>query len=155
MLLQLDIVNFGGRQKHALLDSGFGYSQVLPILVRGLLTPRAGLFVVEQPEVHLNPGLQVRLADFLVSLARNGRQLLVETHSEHIVNALRAITAEAEDSKEKIKCSIFYLEASCDGPLMTKLDIQSDGSVPSLPLSFFGESTQILARLMKAQLKRT
>ncbi|HVU47271.1 MAG TPA: AAA family ATPase, partial [Terracidiphilus sp.] len=92
--VELAIRSMGGVESHALADSGFGYSQVLPILIRGLMLQPGGMLIIEQPEVHLNPGLQVRLSDFLAAMALANKQILIETHSEHVVNSLRAIAAE-------------------------------------------------------------
>src|SRR5262249_49844507 len=68
VLVQINLKSVAGTESHALADSGFGYSQVLPILVRGLLAGQDSTFIVEQPELHLNPSLQVRLAEFFVSM---------------------------------------------------------------------------------------
>ena len=50
--------------------------------------------MIEQPELHLHPAMQLKLADFLLECARTGRQVVVETHSEHIVNRLRLRSME-------------------------------------------------------------
>jgi predicted ATPase len=146
-LIQIDLRSFDGSEKYGLLDSGFGYSQLLPILVRGLVIARGGLLMVEEPEVHLNPALQLRLADFFVAMAKCGKQIIIETHSEHIVNALRAISAEGGIAPS---CNIYFLESAPGKPTVHKLHIEEDGSVPHWPPSFFGESSQILSRLLRA-----
>jgi predicted ATPase len=68
---------------------GVGVSQVLPVILLCLLAPPGTLVVLEQPELHLHPRLEQKLADFLLACARSGRQLVIETHSEHLVNRLR------------------------------------------------------------------
>ena len=68
---------------------GVGVSQILPVIVLCLLAEPGTLVILEQPELHLHPQLEQRLADFLLACARSGRQLVIETHSEHLVNRLR------------------------------------------------------------------
>lgn len=73
---------------HDLTHVGVGVSQVLPILVLSLLAPKHSTLIFEQPELHLHPRVQSRLADFFVSLNLLGKQCIVETHSEYIINRL-------------------------------------------------------------------
>jgi predicted ATPase len=68
---------------------GVGVSQILPVILLCLLASPGTLVVLEQPELHLHPRLEQKLADFLLACVRSGRQLVVETHSEHLVNRLR------------------------------------------------------------------
>jgi predicted ATPase len=69
---------------------GQGISQLLPVLMQCLLAkPGGSLVIVEQPELHLHPRLESQLADFFLACARTGRQIFVETHSEHLINRLR------------------------------------------------------------------
>lgn len=67
---------------------GLGYNQILPVVVQGLLTPPGSMVIYEQPEIHLHPDVQARLVQFFIGLARAGRQVLVETHSDHLVDYL-------------------------------------------------------------------
>ena len=79
-----------------LTSVGVGVSQVLPVLLLCLLAEPGTLVILEQPELHLHPRLETLLADFLLACARAGRQLLVETHSAHLVNRLRYHIAKDE-----------------------------------------------------------
>jgi predicted ATPase len=153
VLVSLSIRSFDGFETHPLADSGFGYSQVLPILVKGLMMSRQSLLLIEQPEVHLNPALQVRMADFFVAMALAKKQILVETHSEHIVNAVRAASAESSEEESRDTYMILYLESQKDRPKLHKLNIATDGTVPDWPRSFFGESSTLLGRILRAQRK--
>ncbi|MGB8885199.1 MAG: AAA family ATPase [Candidatus Korobacteraceae bacterium] len=153
VLVQLAVRSLGGSESHALADSGFGYSQVLPILARGLITTPGSTLIVEQPEVHLNPALQTRVADFLVAMARAGKQILVETHSEHVVNAVRVLSAEDETGHIASECTILYLEATGGKPNVHELSVKRDGTVPEWPRHFFGEAATLTGRLLRAQKK--
>lgn len=151
VLVQIAVRGVRGNESHSLSDSGFGYSQVLPILARGLLMDLGDTLIVEEPEAHLNPALQVRMAHFLGSMARIGKQILVETHSEHIVNALRVLSAEDNTGLMADICRIFYIDVSPEKPIVRKLSISPDGTVPDWPRSFFGEAATLAGRLLRAQ----
>ena len=87
---------------------GVGVSQVLPIILLCLLSKPADVLILEQPELHLHPALQKRLADFLLVFVRAGRQILVETHSDHLVNQLRyQVAADDTDETRKLVRLIF------------------------------------------------
>ena len=92
-LFQLRLVDGEGVSVNV-VDSGFGLSQVIPIIVEGLLSRPGAMLVAAQPEIHLNPKLQAVLADLFVEVALTGRNVLVETHSEHLVLRLRRLIAE-------------------------------------------------------------
>jgi|GEM_PF-1605562 len=151
VLVEIGLRSIVGEGTYALADSGFGYSQVLPILVAGLLTEPGGTLLVEQPELHLNPALQVRLADFLVAMVRTGRQLVIETHSEHIVNAIRVLIAEDEAAELKAKCLLYFIDAGEQGAVVHDLGVKEDGTIPEWPPDFFGEAVSLSGRLMRAQ----
>ena len=73
-----------------------------------LLSEPADLLILEQPELHLHPALQKRMADFLLAFVRCGRQILVETHSDHLVNALRTqVVFDPTDETRKLVKLIF------------------------------------------------
>jgi predicted ATPase len=151
VLVEFSLRSIGGADSHALADSGFGYSQVLPIMVRGLLAEEDSTTIVEQPELHLNPALQVRLAEFFVGLARAGKQIVVETHSEHIVNAIRVVAAEG--GRDAAQCRVYFLDAINGTPEVHELHIGDDGTLDHWPRNFFGETANLRARLLRAQKK--
>jgi len=90
----LEVVPLGATKSVDLTSVGVGVSQVLPVLVLCLITEPRQVVMIEQPELHLHPAMQLKLADFLLECARTGRQVIVETHSEHIVNRLRLRSME-------------------------------------------------------------
>jgi predicted ATPase len=153
VLLEFKLKTFGG-EAHALADSGFGYSQILPIVVRGLIARFGSTIVIEQPELHLNPAIQVRLAEFLASLVLAGKRLLIETHSEHIVNSLRVLSAEDPNGRLAPNCKIIYVDTESGKPQLKQLEIQPNGTIPEWPRQFFGEALSLSARLLRAQNKK-
>ncbi len=151
VLVEFDMKTVSGKGSFPLADSGFGYSQVLPILVRGLLARPNSLLIVEQPELHLNPALHVRIAEFFVAMAKAGKQIIIETHSEHIVNTVRVLSAEDETGKLSSKSSIFFVSVEKSKISVRELSIKSDGTVPDWPANFFGEAISLTGRLLRAQ----
>ena len=84
---------------HDLTHVGVGVSQVLPILVMGLLADTDTTLVFEQPELHLHPKVQTLLGDFFLSMALCNKQCIVETHSEYFIDRLRFRIAAAHLQK--------------------------------------------------------
>jgi predicted ATPase len=80
---------------------GTGLSQVLPILIMCLAADEGSLCIIEQPELHLHPMPQSRLADFFLSMTMLGKQCIVETHSEYLIDCLRLRLVEAEKAQDK------------------------------------------------------
>ena len=66
--------------------------------------------ILEQPELHLHPLMQQKLADFLLACTRSGRQIIVETHSEHLVNRLRLRVAEDTSSSTGELVGLLFAE---------------------------------------------
>jgi energy-coupling factor transporter ATP-binding protein EcfA2 len=85
----LNVTPMGLGREVDLTSVGVGVSQVLPVILLCLLAEPGDLVILEEPDLHLHPMLQQRLADFLLACTRAGRQLIVETHNEHLVNRLR------------------------------------------------------------------
>ncbi len=75
-------------------EAGFGNTQILPIVVELLLAPPGSLILLEQPELHLHPRAQAALGDLLILAAQRGMQVVIETHSEHLLLRLRRRLAE-------------------------------------------------------------
>ena len=93
-----------------LTSVGVGVSQVLPVLLLCLLAREGSVVLLEQPELHLHPEMQLRLADFLLACARSGRQIIVETHSEHLVNRLRLHVAQDETNATRDVVQLLFAE---------------------------------------------
>jgi predicted ATPase len=98
---------------------GMGAIQLLPCLVLTLsAVPNSELILIEQPELHLHPTLEARLGDFFIQCARTGRQILIETHSEHLVERFRRRIAESPVSQEdqglEELVSLVFAEANDD-----------------------------------------
>lgn len=136
-------------------EVGAGVSQIIPIVV-AVLDKRSGLSLVEQPEIHVHPSVQVALGDLLIeAVTREGsrRTLLIETHSEHLIlRLLRRIreTTEhelAEDAPAfaEDKLSVLYVENGSDGVCIRRLRVDEHGEFKDRwPKGFFEERAEEL-----------
>lgn len=95
-------------------NGAFGVTYALPVIVAALLAPRGGLLLVENPEAHLHPAGQSAMGRFLARLASDGVQVIVETHSDHVINGMRrAIGAEGSPPADDVV--IHFFSAAPDG----------------------------------------
>lgn len=134
-------------------DIGIGISQVLPVVVAAL-DNKSDFVIIEQPELHIHPGLQVSMGDLFISQIQDGNKtFILETHSEHLLlRLLRRIRETSEDElpPEAIpitpeQLSVNYVEQS-DGVLrIRQLLISPDGdSLGEWPKGFFEERAREL-----------
>ena len=100
-------------QDYNITNVGFGVSQVLPILVSGLIKCDSELLILEQPEIHLHPSAQMCMADFLLSMAINNKGVIVETHSDHIIN--RVVRRMMEDKRICDIVRIYFVDQDANG----------------------------------------
>ena len=95
-----------------LTSVGVGVSQVLPVILLCLKSMPNAVILLEQPELHLHPAMQLKLADFLLACTQTGRQIIVETHSEHFVNRLRRRVAEDQTASLHEHIGLLFAEQS-------------------------------------------
>jgi len=102
----------GGIEKDVdLTNVGVGVSQVLPIIVMSLISDPGSVLLFEQPEFHVHPRVQSLLADFFLAVIRTGRQCIIETHSEYLINRLRLRSARSPiDTPLHNDIMLFFVE---------------------------------------------
>jgi predicted ATPase len=135
-------------------DVGFGFSQLLPLIVQGLTAPAHSLLIAEQPEIHLNPRLQAKLASLFLEVTKRKAAVLIETHSEHLILAIRRLIAEG--SLESDDVAIYFVEGDEHGSHVRSVPLQENGHIdPSLwPKGFFEDSLRESLALASAQAAR-
>jgi hypothetical protein len=133
---------------------GVGISQVLPILIAGLLAPENGLLLIEQPELHLHPSAQAKLAVFFWGLAMTNRRCIVETHSDALINRFRLFLVQSQDGKGII--SMYFSKRNDEGDSsFVSLEIDSNGIIRNWPEGFFDESMLLQEQITReAMFKR-
>lgn len=137
-----------------LSDTGFGLSQILPLIVQGFYANAQSMIIFEQPEIHLNPRLQSLLADLFCAVAARRVGMVVETHSEHFLLRLRRLIAE-----EKIKAAdvaLYYVEKHLDRSMIREIPVKGNGHIESeqWPRGFFEDTLRESFSLAAAQAKR-
>ena len=132
---------------------GSGISQLVPVVVQTALTPRHGCTVIEQPEIHLHPAAQASLGDLFVKYAKASRQLIVETHSEHLLLRVRRRIAEGKLSPEKVR--VFFVDKNrrTHQTRIRCLPIRSNGHFTKWPAGFFEEGYKEAMAIAMAQQK--
>jgi len=116
-----------------LTDMGYGLSQVLPLITEIVRPDALPMSLLQQPEVHLHPRAQAALGSFYCRMAESEHQLLVETHSDHLINRVRM---DIRDNKTKLTpddVSILYFDRVDLDVQIHSLKISADGSVASPP----------------------
>jgi predicted ATPase len=141
-------------RKLDLTSVGVGVSQVLPVLVMGLHAPRGAVLLMEQPELHLHPALQHRLGDFLLACARNGKQLIVETHSDHLVTRLRRRIAESESDDLLPYIKLIFAERSKGRTAYNPVEITPFGTLQTWPKGFFDQSASESKEIVRAGVEK-
>jgi predicted ATPase len=152
---ELTISTGGSQQLHDLTHVGVGVSQALPIVVSSLLAPSGATLIFEQPELHLNPRVQTRLADFIVSLMLSGKQCVIETHSEYLISRLRYLAAMSEDVAIAQNIMIYFVEKPGGESIYRQVIISDTGSIRNWPSGFFDETEKNSEAIIRAQLQKS
>ena len=146
----------GVKSKLSLTSVGVGVSQLLPVLVLCLLAEPGSVVLLEQPELHLHPALQQKLADFFIAVARSGRQLIVETHSEYFVSRLRRRVVE--DPDDELLKLVKIVSAERDGESgetrYRDLDLTPYGGIEDWPKGFFDQAAEDEREIIRGALKK-
>ena len=153
---ELTVQISGTKRPHDLTHVGVGVSQVLPILVASLLAERDTTLIFEQPELHLHPKVQTRLADFFLSITQLGKQCVLETHSEYLINRIRFRIAASDKQNPWVEAvRVYFVERTLEGSIFQEVQINEYGAVMDWPEGFFDQSQEESeAILMAAANKR-
>ena len=137
----------------ALTDVGFGVSQILPVLVLLYYVPEGATVVLEQPEIHLHPAVQSRLADVILSVAEaRDVQIILESHSEHLLRRLQRRVAEEKAQARDVK--LYFVSTGRGRAQAVDLALNEWGEVENWPDGFFGDEMGEIAAIAEASLTR-
>lgn len=148
--IQIELRERSSKKYYNIADMGYGFSQVLPIMAQvwGRPTSRVGptnqrFFAMEQPELHLHPAYQARLADVFAGAIRSNKdnrstlRFLVETHSESLINRLGELISEGFISPEDIAIYVFEKDYDDEVTRIRPVSFETDGTLSNWPIGFF------------------
>jgi predicted ATPase len=136
-----------------LTDVGFGVSQVLPALVLLYYVPEGSIILMEQPEIHLHPAVQSGLADVILQVSKQRNlQVIVESHSEHLLQRFQRRVAEERYPVDELK--LYFCDSQQGESKLVDLEIDEFGDIRNWPNNFFGDEMAEIAATHKAALKR-
>ena len=136
-----------------LVDMGYGLGQFLPVLVLCYYAPEGSTLILEQPGIHLHPKVQSDLADLLIEVVtERNLQILVESHSEHLLTRLQLGIAEQKITMDET--AFYFCENEKGASTIKPLDVDKLGNIKNWPKNFFGNVRGDLVKMTKEQTKR-
>jgi len=138
---QLRIRKYGSKSKgpqRNLIDVGYGVSQALPVVTELLRDDAPPMFLLQQPEVHLHPSAQAALGSLFCRIAGPKRQLVVETHSDHLLDRVRMDVRDGAAALKPADVSILYFERGDLDVRIHSLRLDEQGNVLDTPPSYRG-----------------
>ncbi len=134
---------------------GFGFTYVLPVITALLASKPGDLVIIENPESHLHPKGQSQMGEMLALAAQDGVQVIVETHSDHVLNGIRVATKrfhEKEGNKgidsSKVKIYFFERQTEQHNTQIVPIKVDKKGRLSSWPKAFFDEWSNMLDELL-------
>ena len=137
-----------GSREHRPSNVGFGLTYCLPIIVACLAAPKGALLLLENPEAHLHPRGQSALGQLLARCAADGVQIIVETHSDHVLNGIRVAAKRAEIPNENVAVHFFSRDVESGESSITSPVLHANGRFSEWPDGFFDEWSKALDELL-------
>lgn len=123
------------------LNVGFGLSYVAPLIISLLKARQGDLLILENPEAHLHPRGQRKMGELIAKASAGGVQIILETHSDHLLNGLRLAVKQNVIDRNLIRLNYFYQNIENNKLVYKKCSpaILDDGSLSDWPEGFFDE----------------
>ena len=142
-----------GSPEVRIADVGTGISQILPVLVLCYYVPEGSIILLEQPEIHLHPSVQAGLADVLIDVVNNRNvQIIVESHSEHLLTRLQRRIAEEKISPDKT--ALYFCDIEDGVSRAERLKLDEYGNISNWPKNFFGDELGDRVAMTEAAMRR-
>ena len=134
-------------------DVGFGVSQVLPVITLCYYAPEGSTLLLEQPEIHLHPRVQAGLADvFIDAIKTRNIQIILESHSEHLLRRLQRRVAEEVLRPEQ--AALYFCTMDEGESHLEALELDLFGNITNWPQDFFGDEMGDLVAMTEAAARR-
>jgi predicted ATPase len=141
------LVEFNGSTP---FNVGFGISYVLPIIVAGLIAKEGEMLIVENPEAHLHPSGQSRIGFFLAQIAGAGVQVVIETHSEHVINGIRLASLKNQIPHNDVIINFFSKDNDSEVEI-NEIELTALSDLTMWPFGFFDQVQQDIRQIMKSK----
>ncbi len=128
-----DATNF-----HRPIHEGFGLTQILPMVIAALSAHEGDILLIENPEVHLHPAGQAMIGQFLADVARAGVQVIMETHSDHVLNGIRRSVKAERLAAEEVAIHFFNTSPNEAARVFSPV-LDSSGNIDTWPNGFFDQ----------------
>ena len=132
-------------RRYRATNVGFGLSYALPVIL-ALLSKPGTLCLIENPEAHLHPRGQTKLAELAARASKAGVQVIAETHSDHFMDGVRIAVRDGLIKPED--AAFHYFKRKGNQTVVSSPQIDSDGRLSSWPIGFFDQHDENLARLL-------
>ncbi len=123
---------------HRPANVGFGLTQIFPIVVAALSAAEKDILLIENPAVHLHPMGQVMMGRFLAEVANSGIQVIMETHSDHVLNGIRRAVKQEIIEPDKVAIH-FFKPHSKEAAQVESLQVDRAGNIDFWPDGFFDQ----------------
>ena len=129
---------------------GFGITYVLPVVLALLTAEKDKIIIIENPESHVHPRGQAELGKLIALAASYGAQLFIETHSDHILNGIRAAVKENHIDRSKVNVMYFDKKTTDKEQFttITQIRIDKNGTLSDYPKNFLDEWSNQLSKLI-------
>ncbi len=136
----------GATRRRRPTNVGFGLTYVLPIVVACLSARPGTLVLLENPEAHLHPQGQTQMATLAASAAAQGAQVIMETHSDHVLNGVRLAVKQGRVTPAQVV--LHYFRGNGTGADFVSPRVNADGRIDQWPTGFFDELENTLDQLI-------
>ncbi|UXR66099.1 ATP-binding protein [Bdellovibrio bacteriovorus] len=133
-------------------NMGFGVSQILPIVFNLLQANSSRIFIVDEPEIHLHPEIQSKLADFFIHMALVGKTIILESHSEYLINSLVYYMVKYPHLKDSMK--LYWVEQFQSSAKTKEITFDEFGFMDNAPMGFLTESESTTDKLNALRLQK-
>lgn len=131
--------SFNDSKKYKAINVGFGLSYALSIVTALMAAREGSIVILENPEAHLHPSGQSKLGQLMALAAKAGVQVIVETHSEHIINGARIMVRKDIVPADLIKIMYISRDENRHGSTVEVLELNEMGQVSNWPEGFFDQ----------------